>query len=307
MNGIIVLNKPAGITSRKAVDEIIRLTGEKKAGHAGTLDPFAVGVLPVCLGKATRIADYIRKGMKTYTTTLRLGVETDTLDITGSITRKFPMDNPFPISVISQTLQSFLGIYEQTIPEYSARKIDGRRSYAIAREGGNVPLRKSQVTLYEINLKRYRHPVIRFEVSCSEGTYIRALGSDIGRQLGCGGVLISLIRTRTGPFSLIQARSLKKLQCARNNDCLGQAVLPTDAGAALLPRVMLDLEAESWFKQGRLITDHYFSVPDPPPKSEFLYAIYTMDSRFLGIGRIESSQKHFGMTLKTEKFIDIQS
>ena len=201
--GILVLDKPEGFTSAKAAAKIKKLLSPGKIGHTGTLDPFATGVLVLCLNEATRVADQISCLDKFYVATLRFGVETDTLDRTGKVTRE--SDRAFPEEDLVDVLNSFAGLRMQTVPRFSAVRVGGRRLYELSRKGIEVELPGREIHIHSIALSSFRWPEAVIGVSCSKGTYIRQLASDIGDKLGSGAHLSDLRRTRVGPFTLEQA------------------------------------------------------------------------------------------------------
>ncbi len=210
MNGLILLDKPAGITSFAATDAIRRLLKVKKAGHTGTLDPFATGLLIVCIGQATRLVPYLQAGAKEYVATLQLGQERDTQDLTGQVTAEFPIPT-LSREKIEDVLRSFTGQIEQIPPMYSAIKVDGQRLYALAREGVTIDRKPRLVHIKAIALIDWQPDSLTICVTCSGGTYIRALAYDIGRQLGCGAYLSVLRRTKNGGHSIEQAVTLENL------------------------------------------------------------------------------------------------
>lgn len=192
MNGIIIVNKEAGFTSHDVVAKLRGICGQRKVGHTGTLDPAAVGVLPVCLGTGTRLCDMLADRDKEYVAELLLGVETDTQDTTGRVTAEHSVE--ITEEEIHRICRSFLGEYEQTPPMYSALKVNGKKLYELAREGKEVERRARPVQIYSLEVLDCRLPVVTLRVSCSKGTYIRTLCADIGARAGCGGTMqLSLI------------------------------------------------------------------------------------------------------------------
>jgi tRNA pseudouridine55 synthase len=210
-SGIIVIDKPRNITSARVVAHVKRLLGARKVGHAGTLDPFAEGVLVCCINDATRLARFLLKGNKTYDATLKLGIETDTQDRTGRITAVKPVMD-WPEDAIKSAAKEFEGQIQQQPPVFSALKHKGTPLYRLARKGTPVqkPARRvyiSKIIILEVNLPR-----VHFKVSCSAGTYIRSLCADIGKQLGCGGHLLALKRTKSSGFKIQEAISPEQLE-----------------------------------------------------------------------------------------------
>jgi tRNA pseudouridine55 synthase len=199
--GILNVNKPKGWTSHDVVAKVRRLAGQKRVGHAGTLDPMAEGVLPILLGRATRLADYIQLGRKTYVATIRLGVATDSDDAEGTVIGEASIPELSAAS-IQVVLANFRGAILQTPPQYSALKVAGRRAYAVARAGGEVDLAPRPVTIDDLRLLEWSESDLRLEVTCSKGTYIRALARDVALALHTVGHLTALVRTRVGSFEL---------------------------------------------------------------------------------------------------------
>ena len=210
MNGILVIDKPVGITSAKVVSIVKKALGARKVGHAGTLDPFAEGLLICCVNQATRLADYLLHGTKKYIAELKLGEETDTQDLTGKVIARTDPKN-YSIQTLKAVFKAFEGPIEQLPPIYSALKHRGVPLYKLARSGKPVQKPPRQVEIYRIDILDISLPLIRFEVACSAGTYIRTLGSDIGKKLGCGAHLNALKRTASSGFTLDQAVSLSAL------------------------------------------------------------------------------------------------
>jgi len=213
MDGILNINKPSGKTSYSIVALVKRLTGEKRVGHAGTLDPLASGVLPVCLGQATRLVEYLMPATKTYLAEIELGITTDTFDMEGKVMtrRDFSAVTPEKIAAV---LPEFCGRIAQKPPVYSALKQQGQPLYKLARAGVNVEVKSRPVNIESITLKDWHAPVLTLEVVCGKGTYIRSLANDIGEDLGCGGALRNLTRTRVGIFHYAAAVTPEQLQQA---------------------------------------------------------------------------------------------
>jgi tRNA pseudouridine55 synthase len=237
MDGIIVVDKPRGMTSFAVIARLRRLLGVKKMGHAGTLDPDASGVLPVCLGRATKVIEYLMDKDKAYHAVLRLGIETDTQDASGKVLAV----NPVRASdeEIAEAVQSFVGDIMQVPPMYSAVRIGGKRLYEIARQGRDIERQARPVTIKSIEgirVERTEEAVrVAFDVECSKGTYIRTLCADMGAALGCGGHMESLVRTRSGPFLLEDAHSLEELESRVKDSTIEGAVLKADEALKGLP------------------------------------------------------------------------
>lgn len=209
MQGLILVNKPKGITSFKAVATIKRLAKDKRVGHTGTLDPIATGVLPIFIGRATTLSGLLLDADKTYTASVKLGITTDTLDITGEVLSKTSAN--VSLEDLSSTLQGFLGESLQTPPMYSAIKKDGVRLYELARKGEEVEIEARKITIHEIELLSFSGDEFSFKVTCSKGTYIRSLIRDIGEKLGCGATMTDLTRNATSGFELSECVSLDEL------------------------------------------------------------------------------------------------
>jgi len=213
LQGVIVLDKPKGYTSQEAVSRARASIRTKKMGHGGTLDPFATGVLPLMVNSATRIATLLGSDDKVYEGVMRLGITTDTLDPTGTVTAENPVGGLEP-SDIERAARGFVGEIEQIPPMYSAKKIKGKRLYELARENVEVEREPKPVTIHELEIVGVELPQVSFRVRCSSGTYVRVLVSEIGEQLGCGAHLAELVRVRSGRFRLEDAVSLQEIDDA---------------------------------------------------------------------------------------------
>lgn len=227
MDGILNINKPSGKTSFSIVALVKRLSGERRVGHAGTLDPIATGVLPVCLGQGTRIIEFLVDAAKTYQAQIELGVATDTYDTSGKVTQK---GDPSGISQkqLESALAPFHGFIEQAPPMYSAVKHQGQRLYELARAGINVERKSRLAKIYNLAIIDWSLPVVTVEVECGKGTYIRSLAHDLGQSLGCGANLKSLIRLSYGPFAVKDAVSVSQLEDAFRYGYWQQFVHPID-------------------------------------------------------------------------------
>ena len=210
MNGVILINKPKGITSRDVVNEVCKILKTKKVGHTGTLDPIASGVLVVCVGKATKLVDIITSANKEYVATVKLGLLTDTLDLDGEVLRKEKVT--IRKEELINVLNSFLGKYEQEVPIYSAVKVNGKKLYEYAREGKKVNLPKRMVEIKKIELINLTDEEYKFRVLVSKGTYIRSLIYDINRKLNVIGVMSDLVRTKQGIFNIDDAYTLEDIK-----------------------------------------------------------------------------------------------
>ena len=231
MTGLLNVNKPSGMTSRRVVDLVARCAGTKRVGHAGTLDPLASGVLVVCLGWATRLVPFIQDRPKTYRAQFLLGQRSDTDDVTGELTAV--PDAPRPTRAdVESALKSFVGEILQIPPQFSAVHVAGNRAHKLARHGKRVPIEPRPVQVHGIDVITYEFPELSLEIECGSGTYIRAIARDLGNALGCGGVLSALVRTRVGEFALESAIALDNL-AARP---IAEMLLPPLAAIADFPR-----------------------------------------------------------------------
>lgn len=245
MSGILLVDKPAGWTSHDVVGRLRRMTGQRRIGHSGTLDPMATGLLVVFLGRATRAVEFAEGHDKAYTALLRPGVVTDTLDTTGAVLATSP-ERP-TLSELEAALGAFRGEIEQLPPMYSALKYNGKKLYEIARAGGEVERKPRPVTIYRLECTGERDGDFVLEVECSKGTYIRTLCDDIGRALGCGACMSGLRRTRAGGFDVRDALTIEEIERRGAENCL----MPVDALFAGRPVVLLkDARAEKALRNG---------------------------------------------------------
>ncbi|SFN02044.1 tRNA pseudouridine(55) synthase TruB [Thermodesulforhabdus norvegica] len=239
LDGIIVVNKPVNMTSFSVVERIKRLIKARKVGHGGTLDPFAEGVLVVLLNRATRLADQFLESDKVYRFVLRLDAETDTLDCTGNVVRRY--DGPPPsYERIVEALEKFKGEREQQIPAYSAAKINGKRLYKLARKGLQVERPYKKVRIYRLELRRYEWPRVELEVHCSKGMYVRQLGADIAGALGCCGHIEQLARLRSGPFGIEDSWTMEEIHEAVRSGSVDRLVIPMVDALEHLPEAVME-------------------------------------------------------------------
>jgi tRNA pseudouridine55 synthase len=239
IDGLLIVDKPEGITSLDVVREIKYRLGVKKAGHIGTLDPFATGVLPIVINEGTKLVPFLREGPKEYEVTLQLGEETNTDDWTGKVVMSKPWEGVQPEKV-EALIHSFLGKIRQTPPMFSAIKMQGKPLYRWARKGIEVERKEREVEIYNIQMQGIELPLVLFKVSCSKGTYIRTLGRDIGTKIGCGAHLLRLRRVRSGPFTLEQAISWEKLKDLSKPDAFYPWLISLEAALPSLPEVIGD-------------------------------------------------------------------
>lgn len=239
MNGIVIVDKPEGLSSAQVVARIKTLFGAKKVGHTGTLDPFATGVLICCINQATRLSRFFLKGDKTYQAVLRLGIRTDTQDATGAVTDNQPVDR-ITAEMIAQAASRFTGTISQVPPAYSALKHAGTPLYKLARRGQAVEKPARSVRIDRLALLDIQLPEVRFAVTCSAGTYIRTLCADMGAALGCGGHLKTLRRTASCGFGLDTARTLERLKELKEMGMLETAVVDMRNALHFIPEVVAD-------------------------------------------------------------------
>lgn len=253
MDGVLNIDKPSGMTSHDVVQAVRRIAGEKRVGHTGTLDPLATGVLVLCLGKATRIAQYLEAGEKEYRAVMKLGETTDTLDADGVVleTRAY---TPPPMEKIREATKEFIGEIQQRPPVYSAIKIGGVPSYKLARRGEAEALKPRTVTIHEISVTGFEDPLVSVTVRCSKGVYIRSLCADIGESLGMGAHLTSLVRTRSGRFRIDDAATLGRLAEVAARGQLQELLVPMDTALVEFPIVTVDAEESRKILHGNRIS-----------------------------------------------------
>ncbi len=239
IDGLLVVDKPGGMTSLDVVREIKARFSIKKAGHIGTLDPFATGVLPVVINEATKLVPFLQDDPKDYEAVMKIGEETTTDDLTGEIVRKEPCENLSP-EIILTIFKSFTGRIQQTPPMFSAVKVKGRPLYRMARKGIEIQREEREVQIFDLLVQKIDLPMVHFRVSCSKGTYIRALARDIGKRIGCGAHLVSLRRVRSGPFTLEQAIPLAKVKTLLGAEALHSCLIPLREILFDLPEVVGD-------------------------------------------------------------------
>lgn len=291
INGIINIHKTAGFTSHDVVAKMRGICGQKKIGHTGTLDPQATGVLPVCLGSATRVCDMLTDRDKEYVAELFLGVTTDTQDTTGQVLEKRLVDEEtFSEEQVRQAVMGFVGDYEQIPPMYSALKVNGKKLYELAREGKEVERKARKVTIHDIELLEIHLPVVKFRVECSKGTYIRTLCADIGEKLSCGGTMQSLVRTKAGGFFLQDAITLQTLQELKDAGRLEEAVMPVDSVFAEHPALHVKEEWRKLLENGNPFYPEQ-TVEQALFADSAWVRIYREDGSFAGIYAYDAGQE----------------
>ena len=288
MDGILNINKPWGKTSFSIVAMVRRLSGERRVGHAGTLDPTATGVLPVCLGRGTRITEFLINDTKAYQAQVELGVATDTYDASGKITQK---RDPSRISQIQleSALTSFCGSIQQTPPMYSAVKYQGKRLYELARSGIEVERKSRPAKIYHLDLIDWQPPVATVEVVCGKGTYIRSLAHDLGQSLGCGANLKNLTRLRCGPFDIRDAVALPQLEDAFRYGYWQHLVYPIDTVILHWTAIVASNDTERAIRNGNPLGLENFDIPAPSSAENYCRA-YTHDGCFLSVLRFNQEK-----------------
>jgi len=282
VNGILNINKPWGKTSFSIVAMVKRLTGERHVGHAGTLDPAATGVLPVCLGQGTRVTQFLMDATKVYQAQIELGVTTDTYDASGNITHQ---TDPSGISQgqLETAFNSFCGLIQQTPPMYSAVKYHGKPLYQLARAGIEVERRSRLIKIHRLELIEWQPPVATVAVVCGKGTYIRSLAHDLGQRLGCGAYLKSLIRLSCGPFNIKDAVSIPQLEDAINYGYWQRLVYPIDTVLLHWMAMVVSDDTSQAIRNGRpLVLGNDNSGKSP---SANRCRAYAPDGCFLGVLR----------------------
>lgn len=269
MDGILNINKPLGLTSHDVVAQVRRAAGQKRVGHAGTLDPLATGVLLVCLGRATRLVEYLMGQKKVYEATVKLGQSTATYDAEGEVTLTRPVP-ALTLPQLEEALNPFRGEIEQVPPMYSALKQKGQPLYKLARAGVEVERPSRPVTIYQLTLLAWQEPELQLEIHCSAGTYIRSLAHDLGELLGCGGHLTALKRTAVGTFTTEKALDLTTLTPA----IIQEHLLPLTAGVQHLPQLTIADEMAQDLLNGK-------TVPAEQPAG--LTAAFTPAGQFVGL------------------------
>mgnify|MGYP000338178104 CR=1 FL=1 len=249
IHGVINVYKEQGFTSHDVVAKLRGIVGQKKIGHTGTLDPDAVGVLPVCLGRATKLCDMLTDKDKVYEAVMLLGVETDTQDTTGQILKSSETDEITEEQVRAAVLD-FVGDYNQVPPMYSALKINGKKLYELAREGQEVERKARRITIHEIRILEINLPEVKLEVTCSKGTYIRTLCHDIGQKLGCGGCMKELLRTRVERFGLEDSIRLGEIAQLQKEGILEEKIIAIDEMFPTYAQVVLPPKTAAAVRNG---------------------------------------------------------
>ncbi len=283
VSGIVLLDKPIGITSNRALQIVKRLYNASKAGHTGSLDPLATGLLPLCLGEATKVSGFLLDADKRYLATLKLGIKTRSADAEGEVIETRAVEH-YSATEIESVLAHFIGVIEQVPPMHSALKVNGQPLYKLAHQGKEIERKPRRVSIYDIELLRHEGDEMDISVHCSKGTYIRTLAEDIGEQLGCGAHLSALRRTHSGPFDIADSVSLEQLQQIQQEEegsfeALDGLLVPAEKALDDWPTVNLTENAAYYLCRGQAVM-----VPKAP--TEGLVRLFSEEKGFLGIGEI---------------------
>lgn len=289
-HGIVIVHKEKGFTSHDVVAKLRGIYGQKKIGHTGTLDPEATGVLPVCLGSGTKLCDMLTDKDKEYVARLRLGVETDTQDLTGTVLAEHPVEASE--QQVRAAVLSFQGNYQQIPPMYSALKVNGKKLYELARAGKEVERQAREVHIAEIEILSMQLPVVELRVVCSKGTYIRTLCADIGEKLGCGGVMESLVRTRVGSFSLEDAVTLDRLQELKGQGRLEEVIQPVESVFQKCPVLHVRKDMTKLLDNGNALTVEQTAEKEQYAEGRWVRVCWP-DNRFAGIYAYDESRKRY--------------
>ena len=281
LNGIVNINKEAGYTSHDVVAKLRGITKQKKIGHTGTLDPDAMGVLPICFGKGTKVCELLTNKGKVYLTTLLLGKTSDTQDRSGKILSENSTSHLTEEEVI-HGIQSFVGESEQIPPMYSALKVNGKRLYKLAREGKEIERKPRKIIIDEINIIQVNLPRVKMEIKCSKGTYIRTICHDIGEKLGCGGLMEELWRTQVGNFTLDDAITIDEFREIFSIGQVEDVLIKIDSIFLEYPKLVLKKGFESMAYNGSPLSDHMFSESVKLQKDERV-RVYDAFQNFIGI------------------------
>lgn len=285
IDGILNVDKPSGITSMDVVRRIKHASKQKRVGHGGTLDPFASGVVPICIGRATRMMEYLVDGVKRYRATIRLGVETNTYDIDGEVAYERDTSN-IDLDAIRQALSRFSGVIEQVPPMFSALKKDGKRLYQMARSGIEVEREARKVRVMSIDVRDWSHPDLTLDVTCGRGFYMRSLAHDLGAALGCGGHLKELTRTQNSAFCIDRALSLEEAENCFSDDAWMHVLHAPDVAVQSLGAVIVDMNTAKRVRNGQPLPG---SIRIPFDHSDEECRVYSSDGVFLALAAFDRS------------------
>lgn len=280
ISGIVLLDKPLGITSNRALQIVKRFYNAAKAGHTGSLDPLATGLLPLCLGEATKVSGFLLDADKSYLATLKLGVKTSSADAEGEVIETRPVEN-YSDKQIQSVIAQFIGEIKQIPPMHSALKVDGQPLYKLAHQGMVVERKSRSVEIFDIKLLRHVGDEMEIAVDCSKGTYIRTLAEDIGEKLGCGAHLSALRRTVSGPFQLKDSITMEQLEALAESgfEALDKVLMPSEDALEGWESVNLSTDAAYYICRGQAV-----QVPKAPTSG--LVRLFSEENGFLGIGEI---------------------
>jgi len=281
INGVLLLDKPIDFSSNQALQKVKWLYQAAKAGHTGTLDPLATGLLPICLGEATKFAQYVTDADKTYVATIKLGATTTTGDAEGEVLTSAPVD--VTQAQFAAVCQQFLGEISQIPPMYSALKHEGKALYEYAREGLDIARQARLITIKAITVNEFAGDTAQITVTCSKGTYIRTLAEDIGAALGCGAHLIGLRRTATAAYQMAQAVTIQQLE-AMTIEARDAQLLPVDSAIESLPKVVLNADCAYFLLQGQAVWQ-----AGKTPQGDL--RLYDENNQFLGLGFLQDDGK----------------
>lgn len=292
INGIININKEKGYTSHDVVAKMRGILKTKKIGHTGTLDPDAEGVLPLCIGNATKLVDLITNKDKSYEAVLKLGISTDTQDITGKVLKTSEVN--VTIDEIEKVIKSYIGGYMQLPPMYSAIKINGQKLYELARQGKVIDRKRRSVIIHNISIITINEDEheLTITVDCGKGTYIRTLINDIGEDLGCGGTMKSLIRTAVGGFKIQNAYKLCDIEELVKANQLDKALQRTEDALSAYPKLVMNKEHERFVHNGNPFLINHVAVPDYPPL-EGMVRVYDGDNTFIGLYQYDKDKERY--------------
>lgn len=282
IDGILLLDKPLGSTSNQILQRVKRLFGAKKAGHTGSLDPLATGMLPICFGEATKFSQFLLESDKSYQVIAKLGIKTTTGDAEGEIIENKPVVD-VTLERIQQILSQLTGSIQQIPPMFSAVKIQGKPLYELARKGIEIERKPRTIHIYQLKLEDFSHDILKLEVHCSKGTYVRTLVEDIGVALGCGAHVIGLHRSMVVPYqnqTMYSIATLEEVQQQKGKDALTSYLLPIETSVASYPSVKLSTSTAFYLRTGQSVM-----VPNLPTQG--LVRLFTEQSQFIGIGTIQ--------------------
>lgn len=301
ISGVININKEKGYTSHDVVAKMRGILKIKKIGHTGTLDPDACGVLPICIGKATKVVDLIVNKDKTYEAVIKLGFVTDTQDMTGQVIKSSPVD--ISLSQLEEAIKSFIGGYDQIPPMYSALKVNGQRLYELARQGKEIERKSRRISIQDITLLDYNADEYeaRIRVDCGKGTYIRTLIHDIGDILGCGAAMKSLVRTSVGDFKIINALYLNQVEDYVRGGTIQDHIIAVDDMFPSYPKIIVDSQYHSLIHNGNsFLQKHVDNIQSDidvaylqPNDGILSFRVYDSNMTFIGVYNYDWDKKMF--------------